>query len=36
MDRLPRRLTGLFALGALSLAIGLAACTQPGATPSPQ
>ena len=31
----PRKLSGLLALGTLSLSIGLAACTQPGTSPSP-
>jgi hypothetical protein len=35
MYRSPRKLSGLLALGAIGLAIGLAACTQPGASPSP-
>jgi hypothetical protein len=35
MDRSPRKMTGFLALGTISLAIGLAACTQQGASPSP-
>ena len=35
MYRSPRKLSGLLALGLLSLGIGVAACTQPGASPSP-
>ncbi len=31
----PRKLSGMLALGAIGLSIGLAACTQPGASPSP-
>jgi hypothetical protein len=31
----PRKLSGLLALSVLGLSIGLAACTQPGASPSP-
>ena len=31
----PRKLSGMLALGAISLSIGLAACTQPGASASP-
>ena len=31
----PRKLSGMLALGAIGLSISLAACTQPGASPSP-
>jgi hypothetical protein len=35
MYRSPRKMPGLLALGALGLAIGLAGCNQPGASPTP-
>ena len=35
MSRSTRKMTGLLAIGAIGLFIGLAACTQPGASPSP-
>lgn len=35
MYRSPRKLSGLLAVGVVGLAIGIAACTQPGASPSP-
>ena len=35
MYRSPRKLSGLVAIGAIGLTIGLAACTQPAATASP-
>ena len=35
MYRSPRKLSALLAVGAIGLALGLAACTQPGASASP-